>query len=106
MLLADIIDMIEIYTTAIYNKWFRSLKDRSVVQHIQDRIKRMQEGNFGDHKSAGGGVWELRLRIGGGVRIYYTFDGKEAVLLLAGGNKRTQKDDIALARYIANNRGE
>lgn len=98
--------MIEVRATQRYEKWFKSIKDNSTIECIKARMRRMVQGNFGDHKSVGEGVWELRFRIGGGIRIYYTFDGKEIVLLLAGGNKRTQKDDIALAKYIASNRGK
>lgn len=99
--IADIICMIQIIQSERYKEWFKSIKDTSAVRIIKGRLERITLGNFGDHKSVGEGVWELRFRIGGGIRIYYTFDGKEVVLLLAGGNKATQKRDIKEAKQIA-----
>lgn len=93
--------MIQIIQSERYKEWFKSIKDVRTVFCIEDRLVRVQQGNFGDHKSVGEGVWELRFRIGGGIRIYYTFNGHEVVLLLAGGNKATQKRDIKAAKQIA-----
>lgn len=92
---------IQIITSGFYDEWFASIKDKDTKDRIQTRINRLRGGNFGDHKSVGDGVWELRFHFGGGIRIYYTFDGQQVVLLLAGGNKGTQKDDIKNAKYIA-----
>ena len=69
---------------------------------IQRRIDRLAAGNFGDHKSCGNGVWELRIDVGPGYRVYYAVDGQMVVLLLCGGDKRSQKSDVdAAAKYWA-----
>jgi len=59
----------------------------------------MEQGNFGDYKSIGEGLYELRLHFGSGYRVYYGKIGDEIILLLAGGDKNTQKQDIQKARY-------
>jgi putative addiction module killer protein len=58
----------------------------------------LQDGNFGDHKSVGGGVWELRIDIGPGYRVYYAKGGSVVILLLSGGNKSDQSNDIQNAK--------
>ncbi len=73
------------------------LKDVTAKIAIVRRIVRMEQGNFGDHKFCGDGVWELRIDVGVGYRIYYAIAGKQVVLLLCGGNKRTQQTDIRCA---------
>ena len=62
------------------------------------RIRRMASGNFGDHKAIGEGVYELRLFFGSGYRIYYALVGTKIVLLLAGGDKKSQSGDIEKAK--------
>ena len=64
---------------------------------IQTRIDRIELGNFGDHKSVGAGVFELRVHRGPGFRVYYGRDGNLLVILLAGGTKQRQARDIELA---------
>jgi putative addiction module killer protein len=61
------------------------------------RLDRIVDGNFGDRKAVGGGVWELRIHYGPGYRVYYSMIGRTCVLLLCGGDKRKQSADIALA---------
>ena len=68
---------------------------------IGQRIERMKNGNFGDSKSVGDGVFELRVDVGKGYRVYFKNDGKEVVILLVGGDKSTQDSDIKLAKKIA-----
>lgn len=92
--------MMNIVTTDVYDEWFKAIKEQRVLAGIEHRLKQVCKGNFGDHKSVGDGVYELRFRIGGGIRIYYTICGNELILLLAGGNKGTQKRDIARAKAI------
>src|SRR5436190_20793847 len=93
--------MIEIRQTATYLKWFASLADLQARLRIDTRIRRVSVGNFGDAKSVGGGVSELRIDYGPGYRVYFTRRGNTLVLLLAGGDKRTQKADIAAAKRLA-----
>ncbi len=89
--------MIEIRKTETYDRWFSALKDRRAVARINARLRRMALGNPGDAKLVGEGVSELRLDFGPGYRIYYTHHGREVVILLAGGDKSTQKRDIEKA---------
>ena len=65
---------------------------------LQARILRFETGNLGDHKEVGGGVWEARLDFGPGYRLYFGRSGRDVVLLLLGGDKRSQNKDIKLAR--------
>ena len=64
-------------------------------------LLRLAMGNFGDHKSLGGGLWELRIDYGPGYRVYFTRCGNMVVILLCGGDKRTQTADINRARKLA-----
>lgn len=97
--------MVQIYKTEEYIKWFDSIKSPDTRARIRRRLKNVTLGNFGDHKSVGEGVCELRCDFAGGVRIYYIYDGQKVVLLLAGGDKSTQKRDIARAKHIAKEAG-
>src|SRR4051794_9138999 len=89
------------YTTAsgqdIFAEWIATLKDRRAKARVVARINRLIGGNFGDHKSVGEGVWELRIDYGPGYRLYYGFIDRVCVLLLCGGDKRTQSGDIKAA---------
>lgn len=67
------------------------------------RIARLRLGNLGDSKSVGQGVYELRVHFGPGYRIYYGLDGEKLVLLLCGGDKKTQKKDIEKAKAFWEN---
>ncbi len=81
-----------------FSDWLASLKDGRVVGIIRARLNRLRLGNFGDSKSVGGGVEELRIDFGPGYRIYYGRQGSLIVVLLCGGNKRTQAGDILAAQ--------
>ncbi len=81
----------------VYESWFVSLADRSAKLRVAARLDRVEQGNFGDCKPVGEGVWELRIDYGPGYRIYYALAGKEIVLLLCGGDKRRQSADIEMA---------
>ncbi len=74
------------------------VRDQKTRNRIVRRIDRMQHGNFGDHRGVGGGIFEMRLFFGSGYRVYFGQDGAFIVLLLCGGDKSTQKEDIERAK--------
>jgi putative addiction module killer protein len=83
-----------------YKSWLAGLTDRQARARIAARALRMKGGNFGDCKPLEQGVWELRIDHGAGYRVYYARAGKRLILLLIGGDKRTQQADINTAvRY-------
>jgi len=86
--------------TDIFSKWLKKLKDTQGKVSIIRRISRVSQGNFGDHKSVGDEVWELRLTTGPGYRVYYTKKDDEIVILLVGGDKSTQTEDISKAKHL------
>jgi putative addiction module killer protein len=90
-----------IYTTETFDAWFESLRDRQAARRIQARIDRAEDGNFGDHKSVGEGVSEMRIHHGPGYRVYFTLRRLEVVILLAGGDKSRQTQDIQIAQALA-----
>jgi putative addiction module killer protein len=86
--------------TDTFSKWLKKLKDIKGKVSILRRIDRIKDGNFGDHKSVGDGVSELRIPTGPGYRVYYTQKGDEIVILLIGGDKSSQSEDITKAKQI------
>ena len=80
-----------------FHRWLGSLADRRAKARILDRLTRASNGNFGDVKPAGSGVSEMRIDYGPGYRVYFFRRGKELVILLCGGDKKSQKGDIAQA---------
>jgi len=82
----------------LFRDWLSALKDAPAETAIIGRLDRVEEGNFGDHRFVGDGVWELRIHWGPGYRVYYGEDGPVIVLLLCGGDKKSQRKDIRLAR--------
>jgi putative addiction module killer protein len=93
--------MIEIRKTDVFEKWFSNLTDRLAQRRIQVRIDRLGLGNAGDAKLLGDGVSEMRIDHGPGYRVYFTRRGSAIVILLAGGDKRTQQRDIDTAVDLA-----
>lgn len=93
--------MIEIRQTDVYARWLGKLRDRQAKARIAVRIRRLSLGNPGDVRSVGGGVSELRIDYGPGYRVYFLQQGAALVVLLAGGDKSSQADDIAEARDLA-----
>jgi len=90
---------VEHYLTAdgardLYIDWLGRLRDASAKVAIIRRVARVELGNFGDHKFCREGVWELRIDAGPGYRVYYAISGHRVVLLLCGGEKKTQDADI------------
>ncbi len=93
--------MYEVEQTPIYSVWHGSLRDQRGKGLITARIFRLTEGNFGDAKSLGEGVHELRIAFGPGYRVYFTRKGERIILLLCGGDKGSQSRDIAQAKRMA-----
>jgi putative addiction module killer protein len=90
-----------IQTTEIFRNWLSGLRDKQARSRVQARIDRVVLDNFGDAKPVGGGVSEMRIHYGPGYRVYFTRQGQQIVVLLAGGDKTTQAQDIALAQELA-----
>jgi putative addiction module killer protein len=93
--------VIEIRQTEYYAHWFAGLRDREARARIDIRIRRLSLGNPGDVEPVGEGVSELRIDHGPGYRVYFVHRGNMAVILLAGGDKRSQVKDIRRAQEIA-----
>jgi putative addiction module killer protein len=95
--------MVDIQKTELFAKWLDKLHDIRARARILVRIKRLTAGNPGDVKPVGEGVSELRINYGPGYRVYYKQFGESIIILLAGGNKRTQTKDIKTALRLAQN---
>jgi putative addiction module killer protein len=93
--------MIEFRQTETFRRWRTRLKDQRVRALIASRLDRLAFGNAGDVKPVGSGVSELRIDYGPGYRIYYKRHGDRILLLLCGGDKRTQANDIETAKRLA-----
>lgn len=94
--------LIEHYLTAdgekdLFMDWLQHLRDTRAKIAVIRRVARLHAGNFGDHRFCRDGVWELRIDTGSGYRIYYALADGRVVLLLCGGDKRTQEQDIGRA---------
>lgn len=92
--------MFEVRQTPVFASWLRGLKDRRANERIAQRIVRLQSGLLGDAKFFDG-IGELRVDHGPGYRVYFVKRGDVLVILLCGGDKRTQDKDIARARSMA-----
>jgi putative addiction module killer protein len=95
--------MLDVRQTDTFKSWISKLRDDRAQSRINVRIRRLSLGNFGDTKSVGSGVWELRIDYGPGYRVYYTMVGKMVIILLAGGDKSTQPRDIKAAIELVKN---
>jgi putative addiction module killer protein len=93
--------VIEVRQTLVFRRWLAGLRDGQARARIQARIDRLSIGNPGDVRPVGGGISELRIDYGPGYRIYFVQRGHTLVVLLAGGDKRTQAKDIERARDLA-----
>jgi putative addiction module killer protein len=82
----------------IFDEWLDSLRDRKAKSKIRARLDRVEDGNLGDCKSVGEGVFELRIDYGPGYRIYFGQEGITIIILLCGGDKSTQKQDVDKAQ--------
>lgn len=93
--------VIEIRKTAIFGQWLDGLRDLQARARVQARLERLARGNPGDVGPVGEGVSELRISYGPGYRVYFKQRGRELIILLAGGDKRTQAKDIRTALRLA-----
>lgn len=82
----------------LLSAWLGQVRDRVAKIQLVKRINRMEQGNFGDNAFCGEGVWEMRIDVGAGYRLYYARAGSQIMLLLCGGDKRTQDADIRKAK--------
>ena len=92
--------MLEVRQTEVFSTWLHELRDQRAVARITKRLDRMRAGNFGDSKTFEG-VSELRVDYGPGYRVYFVRRGPIVVVLLCGGDKRTQAADIKRAKNMA-----
>ncbi len=88
--------------TEVYRDWINSLKDRAGRARVQVRVDRLVHGNPGQHRMLTHGVCELKIDVGPGYRVYYTERGGVLIVLLAGGDKSSQQQDINTAISLAN----
>ncbi len=89
-----------LHKTRAYVDWFHRLSDQNAKNRILNRIRRAENGNFGDHHSLGDGVSEMRVDHGPGYRVYYAQKERAVYLLLIGGDKRNQNSDIETAKAM------
>jgi putative addiction module killer protein len=93
--------MLEVIKSATFDAWLRGLRDRQARARIEVRIRRLSLENPGQHRALKGGICEMKIDHGPGYRVYYTHRNQTLVLLLCGGSKSTQDQDIKLAQNIA-----
>ena len=98
--------MFQIKKTEYFSKWYKRLKDVGAQKKIAFRILQTEQGNFGDFKFIGDGIYEMRINYGPGYRIYYTKEDDVIVLLLVGGDKSTQQKDIEKAKELKNEKSD
>jgi putative addiction module killer protein len=97
---------VRIRTTRVYLEWINALKDAVTRARIQMRVDRLVHGNPGKTRRLTSGVWEMKLDFGPGYRVYYTKRAGAMIVLLAGGDKSTQEEDIRTAIGLAENLGD
>ncbi len=93
--------MLEVRQTEVFRAWLDGLRDENARVRIGIRIQRLERGNPGDVKPVGHGVSEMRIDYGPGYRLYFVRRGRTVVILLCGGDKRSQARDIARAVEMA-----
>ena len=87
--------------TPTFERWLHRLRDRQAFNVINNRLTDALEGNFGDCRSLGGGLLEMRIHLGPGYRLYFIRDSADMVVFLCGGDKDSQRRDIDVARQLA-----
>jgi putative addiction module killer protein len=95
--------VLQVRKTETFVRWIDGLRDIRARARVQVRIERLAAGNAGDVEPVGEGVSEMRIDYGPGYRVYFKKQGREVVILLAGGDKRTQSADIKTALRLAHN---
>jgi putative addiction module killer protein len=98
--------MVQIRETEVFSKWLTALRDGVARARIAVRIQRLAMGNAGDAKPVGEGVSELRIDHGPGYRVYFVRRGAVVIVLLCGGDKRSQTRDIKAAKAMAKELGD
>jgi putative addiction module killer protein len=83
-----------------FRKWFSKLRDIDAKAHIRKRIRQAEEGNFGNYRHVGDGVFEFKIFEGPGYRIYFGIDGDTLIVIIIGGDKSSQKRDIEKAKEL------
>lgn len=96
----QLLEYLDAKGTSVYRQWLDAIKDISSRAIIQRRITRLEKGLLGDCKSVGDGVFELRIDHGPGYRVYFGFDKGTIIILLLGGTKKRQSDDILQAKKL------
>ncbi|ACV76355.1 MAG: type II toxin-antitoxin system RelE/ParE family toxin [Zymomonas mobilis subsp. pomaceae] len=96
--------MLTVKLTPVFKKWLDSLKDQKAIDKITSRLILMGAGSFGDVKPCGEGLSESRIHYGAGYRIYFIQHGKTVIVVLGGGTKKTQSQDIKKAKDVAKER--
>ncbi len=95
--------MVEIRKTTTFSKWIDGLRDIRARARVLARVERLAAGHAGDIKPVGEGVSEMRIDCGPGYRVYFKKRGRSLVILLAGGDKSSQRRDISTALHLARN---
>ena len=86
--------------TKPFRKWFFKLRDTEGRAHIRKRIRQAEEGNFGDYRYVGDGVFEFKISKGPGYRIYFGIDRDTLIIIISGGDKSSQTRDIEKAKGL------
>ena len=93
--------MITVFRTSSFHAWLKRLEDKHARAMILNRIRSLERGGFGDCRSVAKKVWELRIHVGPGYRVYFTRQDELRYILLCGGVKRSQQRDIRRAQRMA-----
>jgi putative addiction module killer protein len=98
--------VLEITKTETYQEWYTALRDREARTRIDVRIRRLAIGNPGKSRNLGGAISEMKIDYGPGYRLYFTRRGPTLILLLCGGDKSSQSNDIETARKLSSDWAE
>jgi len=93
--------MYNVFETDTFERWVDGLRDMPTRIRLRRRLGKAMRGNLGDVKAVGDGVWEMREFFGPGWRLYYVQRGDVLIVMLGGGDKSSQEQDIAAAKVLA-----